>query len=392
MCMFQFQKDLFNRLRLMIDLYMLDTTINESGSNNCEAPLKNRKVITEHISLEISKYSHGTDENLRPIKVRERLSVDELNELFLERSIAANGFECIDTSWGDLLVSDANISCSNHHELRSPSNHSLNDEEKALSPIEPIERTLSTVKEIEHKKPPVKVALQESSNTSQQSISILHLKLKAALNKARSSGTPVQDEEHVAQLPSFRVKSKYCSKSRSKYRSTISFDDTFVYPELPPEEAEPTELPKEQFLRLFGLYTHTFSDYLKARRLERKRRNCTSTARGDFHYGRLDLFENQYARKGNRQFLYSPPATRAIAKKRRFVIRDNVRTDPVVAAATAAATAAQAFRDNVFKAASIKSNVQNENKERVCVTCFKQSTLRSINSHKVTLRSIEDFQ
>lgn len=61
--------------------------------------------------------------------------------------------------------------------------------------------------------------------------------------------------------------------------------------DLPEEDVEPVILGKEAFLRVVGLCTQTYKEYIMSRRSERKRRNVTSTERGDFHYGKLELFE-----------------------------------------------------------------------------------------------------
>lgn len=109
------------------------------------------------------------------------------------------------------------------------------------------------------------------------------------------------------------------SHSPTSSSATSLSGDTFGdCPDLPEEEEEPTILGKEPFLRVFGLYTHTYYDYLKMRRSERKRRNCTSTEKRDFHYGKIDiLFERQSA-KNKRVFLKSTPAPRpTIAKSKR---------------------------------------------------------------------------
>lgn len=63
--------------------------------------------------------------------------------------------------------------------------------------------------------------------------------------------------------------------------------------DLPEEDPEPLVLGKEAFLRVVGLCTQTYKEYIMSRRSERKRRHVTSTERGDFHYGKLELFEVQ---------------------------------------------------------------------------------------------------
>lgn len=67
--------------------------------------------------------------------------------------------------------------------------------------------------------------------------------------------------------------------------------------ELPEEEIETVILGKEAFLRIFGLCTHTYKEYLLSRRSERKRRNVTSTEKLDFHYGTFDIDRFEVMRK-----------------------------------------------------------------------------------------------
>lgn len=126
-----------------------------------------------------------------------------------------------------------------------------------------------------------------------------------ALHKANDS--PTDDVVLVEPTPSETV---IISHSPTSSSATSLSGDTFCGPDLPDEEEEPTVLGKEPFLRVFGLYTHTYYDFLKMRRSERKRRNCTSTEKRDFHYGKIDiLFERQSA-KNKRVFLKSTPEPR----------------------------------------------------------------------------------
>lgn len=73
---------------------------------------------------------------------------------------------------------------------------------------------------------------------------------------------------------------------------------------------------QEMFLRLFGLYTHEKVQEMRSRRRERRRRNVTSTEKIDFHYGRIDYYDPKVQAKKKTSIMYSPPATRALKKKR----------------------------------------------------------------------------
>lgn len=73
---------------------------------------------------------------------------------------------------------------------------------------------------------------------------------------------------------------------------------------------------QEMFLRLFGLYTHEKVQEMRSRRRERRRRNITSTEKIDFHYGRIDYYDPKMQAKKKTSIMYSPPATRALKKKR----------------------------------------------------------------------------
>uniref|UniRef100_A0AAG5DJ31 PHD-type domain-containing protein n=1 Tax=Anopheles atroparvus TaxID=41427 RepID=A0AAG5DJ31_ANOAO len=93
--------------------------------------------------------------------------------------------------------------------------------------------------------------------------------------------------------------------------------------ELPPQPCSIAELDQYGFLKHFGLYTIADSDLLKGRKSERKRRSCYSTERKDFHYGRLDYFEQQLyimRRQGSNKrvrLLYSAATAEKANKKRK---------------------------------------------------------------------------
>lgn len=131
----------------------------------------------------------------------------------------------------------------------------------------------------------------------------------------KSNDSPTDDVVLVEPTPSETV---IISHSPTSSSATSLSGDTFCGPDLPEEEEEPTFLGKEPFLRVFGLYTHTYYDYLKMRRSERKRRNCTSTEKRDFHYGKIDILFERQSTKNKRVFLKSTPEPRpAITKAKR---------------------------------------------------------------------------
>lgn len=90
------------------------------------------------------------------------------------------------------------------------------------------------------------------------------------------------------------------SSSEKSYRRSSDFEDLIVGQ--PDESLE--DLGQERFLKYFGLYTAEQIDQLKTRRVSRRRRNCTSNVRKDFHYGQFDV--NYVPVKNNKPMLYSP--------------------------------------------------------------------------------------
>lgn len=90
------------------------------------------------------------------------------------------------------------------------------------------------------------------------------------------------------------------SSSDKSSRRSSDFEDLIVGQ--PDESLE--DLGQERFLKYFGLYTAEQIDQLKTRRVSRRRRNCTSNVRKDFHYGQFDV--NYVPIKNNKPVLYSP--------------------------------------------------------------------------------------
>ncbi|XP_029733829.1 uncharacterized protein LOC109433657 [Aedes albopictus] len=89
-----------------------------------------------------------------------------------------------------------------------------------------------------------------------------------------------------------------------------------------PQPTDIAELEQPVFLKFFGLLTLEASKALATRKTERKRRSCNSTERKDFHYGKIDYYEQQVShiarRRNKRPTLYSPPSTRGVKKRKHF--------------------------------------------------------------------------
>jgi hypothetical protein len=136
------------------------------------------------------------------------------------------------------------------------------------------------------------------------------LNLLQALNKAKSQKlAPKSENEQVADNSESDKKSRADSvsptekpKSGDKVRSSKSKSSS---PSPSPslndsdeknssivecEPAEQKELTKDGFLKLFGLYTIEYSQYLMTHKISKRRRRLCTTEKSDFHYG-VDAYE-----------------------------------------------------------------------------------------------------
>lgn len=143
-------------------------------------------------------------------------------------------------------------------------------------------------------------------------------------------------------------------------------------------EVDPSEMEQENFLRLFNLFTPAQTTLILNRRPQRKKRVCTSTERMEYYYGKYELFEKQFKKGSKRQFLYSPPATRAkrrIANNGINLLAKEVITTTAAAAAAAAATkrTTKGIKSNASSSSSLSSNGSTNYTEKVCLTCYKRS-------------------
>lgn len=354
------QKVILNRLRLFIDYYLLRNQVN-------------RKKLTDHVSKMIAAYAETFSNEMTPFTVQPRRSMDELYQTFISNEIV-KVIEIDDDDDED----DAEIKSEQKHTIVGQNGSGDGDDEEIMevmvSPddisIEPIvngkhdqkrpvqQESLLKPKEQRISLPKEEQIILEKADVpskAQESISLSRLKLKEALCKAKvkmptskakaksKSASPVSLDDQEKPI--------VVSSSQSSTNSSSS-EDIFETIDWSKEEEKSSEIGKEAFMRIFGLYTLAHSQHMKKRRTERRRRNCTSTERGDFHYGKFDLFERQYAKRPKRQFLYSPPATRARKQRR----------------------AASDAEVNGVSAAFLHGSVRIGN-EKVCVTCFKKSKL-----------------
>ncbi|XP_058065395.1 uncharacterized protein LOC131215035 [Anopheles bellator] len=161
-----------------------------------------------------------------------------------------------------------------------------------------------------------------------------------------------------------------------------SFDRRSPVSDFPPIASEPPvptplsiyELEQPVFLKFFGLYTPTEVQALRERKRERKRRSCNSTERKDFHYGRLDYYEQQQRRPvSQRPVLYSPPVT--VAKKRKAL-------PPAPTVATTSSM--QVVSGNSGRSAAGPSrsfkHILSGLEDTSCIVCFKRGYTEELSS------------
>lgn len=382
------QKKIFNRLRLFIDYFLL--------RNKAD-----RQQLTDHVSVQIANYAKECSQDIRPIRVQCRMLAADLHAKFFASNDAKNcqsksriddddhivpldGVIGGDDAKGDHARSPIPFEDSSNDSAKRHDHKSLTKQESLLKPK--AER-ISPSGECRKRK--------ATSPPPDGAINLSRLKLKEALCKAKDK------KDEPSQM---RVKAKSVSPEPMRYsadepkststppslaQSTNSSSSEDIYEAIDNslKEGDTNTVDKESFLYLFGLCTHSHSHFLRRRHTKRKRRNCNN---GDYHYGRLDLFEKQYANKRNkRQFLYSPPATRA--KKQRRVASDHDAISVAIKSATTSTAIARGPKPNATAAASQSGQVS----AKVCVTCFKRSKYtrpgRPLGSHSLTISHFLPF-
>lgn len=154
------------------------------------------------------------------------------------------------------------------------------------------------------------------------------------------------------------------------------------------------ELEQPVFLKFFGLLTLEESKALATRKTERKRRSCNSTERKDFHYGKIDYYEQQMThitrRRNKRPILYSPPSTRGVKKRKHFdLIASSTGAGTVRSglASTATTTAAgqqqqqQQQPQRAIAAAGESSKlVLTDMENQICIVCNKSGSPDSLSA------------
>uniref|UniRef100_A0A182MYJ5 PHD-type domain-containing protein n=1 Tax=Anopheles dirus TaxID=7168 RepID=A0A182MYJ5_9DIPT len=162
-----------------------------------------------------------------------------------------------------------------------------------------------------------------------------------------------------------------CDRRSSSIEQLPSLPD----PGEPPVPTPATiyELGQASYLRYFGLYTPDEAKALKERKRERKRRSCYSTERKDFHYGKLDYYEQQQQyqvaratkRQNQRPILYSPPV--AVAKKRKH---PPPPTQQQSSSSSSSVGRPRLPPANIFAAMDIRS----------CFVCYKTGTTDELSA------------
>nr|XP_029710958.1 uncharacterized protein LOC109403483 [Aedes albopictus] len=166
-----------------------------------------------------------------------------------------------------------------------------------------------------------------------------------------------------------------------------------------PQPTDIAELEQPVFLKFFGLLTLEASKALATRKTERKRRSCNSTERKDFHYGKIDYYEQQVShiarRRNKRPTLYSPPSTRGVKKRKHFdLIASSTGAGTLRAASAATGTSSSGAgqqRDQSGQQQRVgsgtstsgegpKSSVLAGLENKICIVCNKSGSPDSLSA------------
>lgn len=401
------QKLLFNRLRFTMDYHLL--------SRN--ADIDERIALTNAIRDDLMEYDRTHDDDIHPKEVQRRLDIHRLYAKYILRDEIAADSDSMDVD-------------------QAPIDYKVQVASTSRPSGEPIKRTIDTVKpmiKIMQKNMQSKECVKSGQSLLKPRpqwnqaknghatygklptvetekpaapIQLGRMKLQEALHKAKGGPSTAQPQpstsppQSTQQLKTRESPDSMLSSSQSSNASSSEEADSIDKNLAANTTVDVDEMTQEEFLRIFRLYTHEHSHYLKTRKPQKRRRNCTTmSARADFHYGKFELFEKQYANKRNkRPFLYSPPATRA---KKRVVSNEQKKTVTTTATATATVPAtvgvvkehvvAKKQRNGIkLYATSITSNASNgtvkatitvsaaaaaaaAKDNKVCLKCYKRS-------------------
>lgn len=374
------QRMLFNRLRFLIDYHQITKN----------AKFGEREKITNLVRDELQHFSRSTGD-VRPKNVQRRLDDHDLYVKYFTSDALMDDEAFKDNSSGNSISDDLRMESNSDDDMKMRMAKQI--EQKVYSgPRQPVHKQPakmvpslpvngpSLLKPLHQRKieanetarirvvrPETGLQVEKPNITKDQptqQISMSRLRLAAALCKAKTAQN-AQTRVGVDSPEPERMIAALSVKCATPLSSSQSSNDSSGETELIRDELTPDQCSQETFLRIFGLHTPAYTQYLMNRRPQRKKRTCTSTARGDFHYGKFELFEKQFANKRNKkQFLYSPPATRA---KRR------VGSNGTNASAKDLPKRGRTIKSTASSSSSLSSNGSNNVSEKVCLTCYKRS-------------------
>ncbi|XP_058444178.1 uncharacterized protein LOC131425909 isoform X2 [Malaya genurostris] len=146
-----------------------------------------------------------------------------------------------------------------------------------------------------------------------------------------------------------------------------------------PQPSSIFELEQPVFLKFFGLLTLEESKALATRKTERKRRSCNSTERKDFHYGKIDYYEQQLnhisKRKNKRPILYSPPSTRGVKKRKHFdLIASSTGAGTVRSGSSGSSSSSTTTRVGTATSDGGTKLMLSELENKSCIVCNKSGS------------------
>ncbi|XP_058827644.1 uncharacterized protein LOC131687562 isoform X2 [Topomyia yanbarensis] len=317
----------------------------------------------------------------------------------------------------------------NEQALRQIAPESINVPKKlirALPKLESLPRPIPT--KVIQELPPLEIKDEEEEYDPPElpatvAITKSRLNLLQALNKAKhhslSQTNQADEAPKPASVPVFTRQTKIISKtksdplpgtaskrpssgassdsspnSRSSTPISVKASDDSVdrtpYPieeHVDPQPTDIFELEQPVFLKIFGLLTLEESKALATRKTERKRRSCNSTERKDFHYGKIDYYEQQVhhitKRKNKRPILYSPPSTRGVKKRKHFdLIASSTGAGTTRSGSSGSSSSSSAARVGPSGTASGENSklMLSELESKTCIVCNKSGSPDSLSA------------
>lgn len=285
-------KCMFNRLRLAIENYLI---LMEQSSK----PV-NRTQLNYAISQKLSKANSIDGPLPDPINLKKRLTKQQLIDKYLSQlPLPIKGGcikdESVEGAIGGVMM-QVLINPNDFTQCTSSSFGSGTKQESLLKPkservIPPKSIQRNSVQESEQIVPVTTPAMNNS-----------RLNLLNALNKAKKQSQTVQAKPTPPPTPppaaATQMRAAAAKRKRPAVNRTLtpspssSTGESVGSSKSSDEETPPTVYGKEAFLRVLELCSPSYKERLEAIQVSKKRRVRTSTARGDFHYGKMDvLFE-----------------------------------------------------------------------------------------------------